>query len=178
MKGRSSTAGLDRVVAALRAVRRKRDLGEVFREADLLPEELLPYATWNEKHYTRNPLLRTSDFELMLICFGPGQATSIHDYDVAEAWVRPIAGILTEERFTVSNEQVLRRTRSRSIAPGTVSHLRPGHSIHRYFNANADRAMTLNLYAAPLKKWKIYDERSGASASRALRGTDRERSPR
>ncbi|MCB9169547.1 MAG: cysteine dioxygenase family protein [Flavobacteriales bacterium] len=178
MKGRSNVTGLERVVAALRAVRRKRDLGEVFQEADLLLEELLPYATWNEKHYTRNPVVRTSDFELMLICFGPGQATSIHDYDVAEAWVRPIAGVLTEERFTVSSEQVLRRTRSRPITPGTVSHLRPRHSIHRYFNATTERAITLNLYAAPLKKWRIYDERSGASASRALRGTDRERSPR
>jgi hypothetical protein len=36
-----------------------------------------------------------------------------------------------------------------------------GKAIHRFTNRGPERAVTLNLYAKPLSRWRVYDERTG-----------------
>ncbi len=125
------------------------------------PEEFLEHCTWNKKHYTRNCIVRTADFELLLICYEPGQTTSIHDYATEEAWVHPVLGSLVEERFQPPSGGSLRKVSSAKLDVGSFSYLHNGRSIHRYINNTEHRAVSLNLYARPLSQWKVYDERSG-----------------
>lgn len=132
-----------------------------------IPAELfLPHCTWNEKHYTRNCLVRNSDFELLLICYGPGQRTSIHDYDTQEAWVHPVIGSVIEERYHFTPGTGLRKVSSSKLDAGSFSYMHNGRSIHRYSNTTDERSVTLNLYAKPLSKWKVYDERAEAPVER------------
>jgi cysteine dioxygenase len=154
------------LVAALRAVRSPQGYLDVLRHVDISPSQLDGHCRWNDRHYTRNCIVRTADFELLLICYEPGQRTSIHDYDSQEAWVHPVQGSILEERFTVDATGALHRTGSILLEPGSFSHLLNGRSIHRYVNTGSGRACTLNLYAKPLLKWKVYDERSGETSTR------------
>lgn len=124
-------------------------------------EAFLERCTWNKKHYTRNCLARNKDFELLLICYEPGQSTSIHDYATEEAWVHPVIGSLVEERFQPPAGGMLRKVSSAKLDPASFSYLDNGRSIHRYSNNFDVRAASLNLYARPLRHWKVYDERSG-----------------
>lgn len=119
------------------------------------------HCTWNQKHYTRNCIVRTEDFELLVICYEPGQSTSIHDYSTEEAWVHGIMGSLVEERFQAPSGGSLRKVSSAKLDVGSFSYLHNGRSIHRYINNTTERAVSLNLYARPLRQWKVYDERSG-----------------
>lgn len=123
----------------------------------------VPYCTWNDKRYTRNCIVRTDDFELLLICYGPGQSTSIHDYSTEEAWVRPVMGSVVEERFTAGPGGSLLKTSVAKLDTGSFSYLHGGPNIHRFSNDSGEPAITLNLYARPLNKWRVYDERSGGS---------------
>ncbi len=129
-------------------------------------EDFEPYCRWNDKHYTRNCISRTADFELLVICYEPGQRTSIHDYSTEEAWVHPLFGSVVEERFEYIPGQPLRKVSSAKLDPGSFSYLHNGRGIHRYTNAESGRSITLNLYAKPLIKWKVYDEGSGEPQDR------------
>jgi cysteine dioxygenase len=134
---------------------------EILDRVVIPAEEFDPYSRWNEKHYTRNCIARTDAFELLLICYEPGQRTSIHDYSTEEAWVHPLMGAVIEERFEFASGGPLRKVSSAKLDPGSFSYLHNGRGIHRYINSNSGRSMTLNLYAKPLNKWKVYDEGPG-----------------
>ncbi len=120
-----------------------------------------PYCTWNSKRYTRNCIARTDEFELLLICYEPGQCTSIHDFATEEAWVRPIRGSVTEERYEPTPGGQLRKVHAARMDSESFTYLHNGRSIHRYSNSGPERAVTLNLYARPLRTWKVYDEGTG-----------------
>ena len=132
----------------------------ILRSVDIPMAEFAHLCRWNEKRYTRTCIARTGDFELLLICYEPGQRTSIHDYDTEEAWVHPLEGSILEERFQLDEKGILSPIQCSILQKGEFSHLAHGHSIHRYTNTSADRAITLNLYAKPLLKWKVYEERA------------------
>ncbi len=151
---------LNELVQALRSGPGEEGYLNILRRVDIPCEEFANLCRWNEKHYTRTCLARTEDFELLLICYEPGQRTSIHDYDTEEAWVHPVEGSIIEERFTLNEKGELVLMQSSTLEKGSFSHLAHGHSIHRYTNASGDRVATLNLYAKPLLKWKVYEERA------------------
>ena len=52
----------------------------VAKHIHLSQKDVLPYATWSKTHHTRNCIAVNDRFELILICWGPGQCTDIHDH--------------------------------------------------------------------------------------------------
>lgn len=124
--------------------------------------DLEPYFRWNTRHYTRNCVIRNAAFELLVVCYEPGQRTSIHDYDSETAWVHPVVGEVLEERFVQrGNGGALRLVQETRLRPGMLGALTRESSIHRFSNPGAGRAVTLNLYAPPMRKWRVYDQGTG-----------------
>ncbi|MFZ1688516.1 MAG: cysteine dioxygenase family protein [Flavobacteriales bacterium] len=123
--------------------------------------DLEPFFQWNSRHYTRTCIHRSANFELLVICYEPGQRTSIHDYDSQTAWIHPVMGEVVEERFNVIPNDGLQRVWELHLHPGTDDSLSNGSSIHRFINRGPGRAVTLNLYANPVRKWRVYDEGTG-----------------
>ncbi len=125
--------------------------------------DLEPYFRWNSRHYTRTCIHRNSEFELLVICYEPGQRTSIHDYDSQTAWIHPVMGEVVEERFSLQAGDGVKAVEEKLLRPGTDDSLSNGNTIHRFTNRGPVRAVTLNLYARPMSKWRVFDERTGAS---------------
>ena len=123
--------------------------------------DLEPYFRWNTRHYTRTCIHRNDEFELLVICYEPGQRTSIHDYDSQTAWIHPVMGEVAEERYTRKKDSGLVLTRELLLRPGTDDALTNGTAIHRFSNRGPERAVTLNLYAKPMRKWRVYEEGTG-----------------
>jgi cysteine dioxygenase len=154
------TITLDELVEALDKGPGQTGYLHVLRSAQLPLAELERHSTWNEKHYTRNCIAQREAYELLLICYEQGQRTSIHDHDSQEAYVHAVSGQVLEERFEPLAAG-LRQVSSVVLRQESFSYLSNGHSIHRCINPGPGRAMTLNLYARPLRKWRVYDERYG-----------------
>jgi predicted metal-dependent enzyme (double-stranded beta helix superfamily) len=125
--------------------------------------DLEPYFRWNSRHYTRTCIHRNREFELLVICYEPGQRTSIHDYDSQTAWIHPVMGEVVEERFSVQPGDGVRPVGEKHLRPGTDDSLTNGNTIHRFTNRGSQRAVTLNLYARPMSKWRVFDEHTGAA---------------
>ncbi len=137
---------------------------DAFLRLSLDPEKLGPFCRWNSPAYTRQCLHRTREHELLLICYEPGQRTSIHDYDSQTAWIKPLSAPVLEERFTLDSDGRLRKSGQRPLVPGQVAYMATSNCIHRHSNPGPDRAITLNLYARPIRRWHVYDERTGRAS--------------
>jgi len=129
--------------------------------------DLMPYLRWDPANYTRNCVVRNARFELLVICFEPGQRTSIHDYDSEAAWIKVLGGDLVTERFDLADNGSLRLRKASRFRTGEMMELPRKNSIHRFQNPGTTRAFTLNLYAPPMSKWRVFDERTGADQWRA-----------
>lgn len=140
--------------------------GDVLARYAFPTADLAPYLRWDPKHYTRTCVVRNSNFELLVICYGPGQRTSIHDYDSETAWVRTVMGEVVEERFQSEGDGGIRLRQASRLSTGEVVALERGNSIHRFSNAGMARAITLNLYAPPMNQWRVYDEQTGTAEMR------------
>ena len=74
----------------------------LFDEITIDEATLRPYVTWADDHYTRNLVHRDAHFDLMLICWKPGQGTPIHTHNGQLGWASVVRGALdsTEYRWT------------------------------------------------------------------------------
>jgi len=127
--------------------------------------DLEPYFNWNPKHYTRNCVFRNQEFEFLVICYEPGQRTSIHDYDSKMAWIHPVIGQVHEERFKALSDGRITPDGETQVLSGDMELIMDGRSIRRFSNPGPGRAVTLNLYARPMSSWRVYDERTGDARS-------------
>ncbi len=132
----------------------------IMSSIDIPEREYERFYTWKLSHYTRNCLVKTADFELLLICWEKGQQSSIHDFDSREAWIHPLRGRLTEERFRLKDGR-LEKVSSVLLGTSEFSYMTDPIAIHRYTNSYESRSVSLNLYAQPIEKWNEYDEKTG-----------------
>lgn len=153
--------------ALIRELLRHRDAeayGGILARYEVPTRDLEAYFRWNPRHYTRTCIHRNEDFELLAICYEPGQRTSIHDYDSQTAWIHPVMGTVVEERYAATPDGGIELALEKTLQPGEGDVPRNGTTIHRFINPGPERAVTLNLYARPMSKWRVYDERTGSAA--------------
>ncbi len=162
-----TTGSITSIHALLHDLLREQDrsaLGTILQRYTGPSQDLQPYCNWNQRHYTRTCIHRNDQFELLVICYEAGQRTSIHDYDSQTAWIQVVMGDVVEERFTSGPHGGLDRITALQLLPGQVDSIPTGQAIHRFINNGPGRAITLNLYAKPMNKWRVYDERTGLSS--------------
>ncbi|KAL4452228.1 hypothetical protein ABPG75_007890 [Micractinium tetrahymenae] len=58
-----------------------------------------PYLNFNDTHYTRNLVAENEDFELMVLCWGKGQGSRVHNHARSHGWVTALAGRVEETRY-------------------------------------------------------------------------------
>jgi cysteine dioxygenase len=155
------------LVAELLRRREPSALGVILQRYSVPSRDLDPYCRWDPRHYTRNCVVRNEAFELLVVCYEPGQHTSIHDYDSELAWVHPVMGEVIEERFVRRESGLLQLVQETRLRPGMLGAWTRESSIHRFSNPGPGRAVTLNLYAPPMRKWRVYDQRTGSASVEA-----------
>lgn len=155
---------IEELIRVLSAEAQPSGYTEAMKRLDLQAETLSRYIIWDERHYTRKCLHRTPELELLLICYEQGQRTSIHDYDSQMAWIKPVLGTVYEERFKLAGNGELKLQGQRKLEPGQLAYMTTKDCIHRHSNTGPGRAITLNLYARPIRRWRVYDERTGRSS--------------
>ncbi|MEO7082562.1 MAG: hypothetical protein ABIY71_13605, partial [Flavobacteriales bacterium] len=76
----------------------------------------------------------------------------------------PLVGTVQEERFKVATDGSLQRHGRRELETGKLAYMATKSCIHRHSNIGPGRAITLNLYARPIRSWRVYDERTGLAS--------------
>jgi len=132
------------------------------------PSDWKKFAKFDKYKYTRNLVHEgNGKFNLMLLCWAPGNQSTIHDHANAHCFVKVLAGGLREVRFHWPHEQLesegLMVEKERSDAKlDAISYMSDELGLHRVENpSHSDSAVSLHLYSPPFKACQIFDERTG-----------------
>ena len=121
-------------------------------------------------------MCRTPFFELLVLCWRPGQESTIHDHAGALNAIRVFSGELTSRTFSRSTGvssgggPVAQDDEERVPADAAMVGLdRDG--IHQLANTSADDLITVHVYAPALMELNVYSTTSADVERRPLRYT-------
>ena len=141
------------------------------------PKEWRKYAHFDRHRYTRN-LIDTGNgkYNLILICWSPGQGSGIHDHANSHCFMKMMSGSLLETQFAwPENSEIESETNFdegselKAISKTTfkcdqVAYINDTIGLHRVENpSHVEPAVSLHLYAPPINKCHVYDQRTGKS---------------
>lgn len=134
-----------------------------------LPTELVEsHIQFDAERYARNLILRTQAFELLALCWFPGQQTVIHDHGGSVGAVRVYRGNLTSRLFTAPYGKPARMTDVDVVAPGGLAAV-DRHDIHQLANPGPDELVTIHVYSPPLRTISRFSTESPERSQVALR---------
>ena len=116
-----------------------------------------------EGAYTRTCAYRGAQFEVLLLGWAPGAASEIHDHGGQHCWMAVIEGRLAVDDYVrldpgdVPGYAHVERRDSRTLGPGDFDMRSGRFDLHRVA-AGGSKAVSLHLYARPLKQFLVYDE--------------------
>ena len=118
-------------------------------------DNLSKFLGYTDDGYQRNVVKKTEHYELVLICWKPGQKTPIHDHRGSDCAFLILEGISTESIYK-NDENGLIKKEVRKYAPGQVC-AADEPDIHKISNDEDINLVNLHLYAPPLKEFNIYE---------------------
>jgi hypothetical protein len=125
--------------------------------------EILPYATWNKRHYTRNLIERNNDFELLLVGWEPGQKSPIHSYGDEQGWMYVVEGELVINHYFKSHGDVkMQFYKEVRLLPENYLYVNDYLGFHSVTNSSKGRTLSLHLHARPVEGWTVYDPETNA----------------
>jgi predicted metal-dependent enzyme (double-stranded beta helix superfamily) len=125
--------------------------------------------------YARNLLCRTPRFDMLVLCWRPGQVTSIHDHAGSLNVTRVYGGTLTSRLFEeydrpAPGRALVRPKVEERLAKNGVALVDHGE-IHQLANTSEEDLVTVHVYARPLKDITVYCPNTGEIDRVALRYT-------
>lgn len=172
--------GIDDFIGRLRAVER----GPITRDAvlDLCESvaisdaSLEPYVKFDDTFYTRNLIYRDPLFEVMTICWEPGQKTAAHTHNGQLCWMLTQRGGLTVVDYrwlgcdhpeyqnvvdmdcTAGSDHIkLDRLHAvEAAAGGPVLTADKLQTIHQLFNSD-ERSVSVHVYSRPIDSCVAFD---------------------
>ncbi len=132
-----------------------------------------PFALFSDLHYTRNLVALEQRFELMILCWGPGQESPIHNHEGQDCWMAVLDGEVEEVRYPMPSEGQagpLQPKAALRFAPGQVAFIRDEMGLHlvRPLRTSAAGGVTLHLYAAPYDECNCYCPETGSVTRKKL----------
>jgi len=132
------------------------------------------FALFDEHKYTRNLVdIGNGKYNLMILCWGPGQGSSIHDHTNSHCFVKVLDGQLLETRYAWPTSCITNNNKDETIEPLTetdrktftidgVTYMSDELGLHRMENpSNSESAITLHLYVPAYDHCYMFDQRTG-----------------
>lgn len=158
---------LDALITALSEEERMK-YNQTRNSIKLSSDDFEKYCSWSDDCYTRNCIVDTEKFELILICWCEGHQTQIHDHGGEECWVKVIEGEFKETIYKKNEEGELNIVKSSISKSNEVTYMKDFMGFHRLENLSKKRSMSLHLYAKPIRKCTVFDENSKTFVNKDL----------
>ena len=114
---------------------------------------------WDSNTYTKIVLEREMEsYELVLICWEPGQSSPIHDHKGSETWIKVLEGELTEHTYYRQLDEY--KPEIRDVVKYTSAdllYMRDNFGLHKISNDSSERTISLHLYAPPIEEGQKTD---------------------
>ncbi|XP_061198706.1 cysteine dioxygenase type 1 isoform X1 [Neopsephotus bourkii] len=130
------------------------------------PEEWLQYAQFDQYRYTRNLVdSGNGKFNLMILCWGEGHGSSIHDHTDSHCFMKILQGNLKETLFEwpekKGNGEMIKKS-ERVLRENQCAYINDSIGLHRVENiSHTESAVSLHLYSPPFDSCNTFDQRTG-----------------
>lgn len=144
-----------------------RDVTDYLRAHPLDEDSLHPFAFWVPGHYTRNLVHKARLFEVLLLCWEPGQVSRTHNHRDQQCWMTMAAGKLLNENYRVlERDEAARRCRLEAsarvlITPDSPLEVDEDEPVHQVINEGGQRAVSVHIYSRPFDTCEVYCLRTG-----------------
>jgi cysteine dioxygenase len=153
---------------------------ELMKSYKTNPSEWKKFAKFDRYRYTRNLVDEgNGKFNLMLLCWGEGHMSAVHDHADAHCFMKMLDGSLREVRFAWPEEndnsadlaetggvREMVPVGSTMLETNGVCYINDSLGLHRVENpSHADRSVSLHLYSPPFDTCQMFDQRTGKKTS-------------
>uniref|UniRef100_A0AC34F744 Cysteine dioxygenase n=1 Tax=Panagrolaimus sp. ES5 TaxID=591445 RepID=A0AC34F744_9BILA len=157
------------------------DVKHVLQNYKSNPLDWKKYAHFDAHKYTRNLVdIGNGKYNMLILCWGPGMGSSIHDHTNSHCFVKILDGQLLETRYDWPDKDdkdaPLNKIGEDLYERDGVTYMSDELGLHRMENPNelglhrmenpshVDGCVSLHLYIPPFDACKIFDERTGRSS--------------
>lgn len=144
-----------------------RNFPAILRSARIPVQEFDNFASWDTQDYSRNCIERNDRFEILLLCWHPGDYTPIHGHDGQRCWVYQIDGKVEEKRYR-DTEQGPQLVNTQVLKPGELSYMDDRMGFHVLSNPYELKSMSLHIYVSPIDKCKVFNSDNNCFETREL----------
>ena len=116
---------------------------------DLEALDLGEYRGFQSQCYKRNTVLLNDHFELVVICWEPGQASAVHDHGRSLCLYLIVDGTMEETLFQMDDNDEPVETDTRAWGRGDIT-VADGPTIHSIANRTDGKLVTVHMYSPPL----------------------------
>ena len=154
----SQCEGIRGLVDWLDGIDRRPGLGELDSRLSGLEinigalEECIGYS---EDGYQRNVIKKNAHYELVAICWTPGQDTPIHDHVGSDCAFLIVSGVSTETVYETNEKGLAVPISTRRYQPGEVC-AADEPDIHRVSKEEDSKLINLHVYTPPLGGFNFY----------------------
>lgn len=139
------------------------------------PADWKKYAKFDRYRYTRNLVDEgNGKFNLMVLCWGEGHESPVHDHSDAHCVMKILQGELCETRYawpegqetsnTVDGRtaQGLKELQKYKLGLNEICYINDSLGLHRVENpSSVNPAVSLHLYSPPFSTCSIFNEQTG-----------------
>ena len=154
----SECSGLSDLVEGLDSIDRRPGLDELdmhLRSTEVNLAALKRCIGYADDGYQRNVVKNSEFYELVAICWTPGQETPIHDHVGSDCAFLIVDGVSTETIYETNEEGLAYPINVRHYQPGEVCAAEEP-DIHRVSNDTDSELVNLHIYTPPLHAYNIY----------------------
>jgi cysteine dioxygenase len=126
------------------------------------------YARFKDECYSRNLVSASQLFELLVICWNPGQVSPIHDHQGQRCWMAVLDGAMRETQFHARASGPLREGPTKVFQAGSVAFIQDDIALHEIAPAGTGCGVTLHLYSKPIRECRIFERETGQVSLRGL----------
>ena len=149
------------------------------RAANLLARYAIEHQDWRSwalfdaECYTRNLVQHEEQFELLLLCWGAGQKSPIHNHEGQRCWMAVLEGEISETLFHFPDAKdagalIVPKGPARICAQSQVAFITDEIALHEIAAAGNRAAVSLHLYSRPFSTCQVYERETGRVAVRQL----------
>ncbi|CAL9708076.1 unnamed protein product [Knipowitschia caucasica] len=142
------------------------EVQQIMESYESNPQDWKKFAKADQYRYTRNLVDEgNGKFNLMLLCWGEGHGSSIHDHSDSHCFMKLLQGQLKETLFEWPDgkpQGEMVQKSQRILVENKVAYINDSIGLHRVENgSHTEPAVSLHLYSPPFQTCQTFDQRTG-----------------